>query len=63
MENDEILTKALSFQEAFGSANIQLVRKIDDLNAKKQEFEGLDTDLRDPSIIAADVAAQIVSDL
>ena len=63
MENDPTLAKAQAFQNAFEKANIRLVHKIDDLNAQKQEFEGSDlqdTDLRDPNIIAADVAAQIV---
>ncbi|KAF9037858.1 hypothetical protein BDZ89DRAFT_1061438 [Hymenopellis radicata] len=52
MENDPKLAKAQSFQDAFGRTNIQLVRKVDDWNAKKQEFEGLDlhdTDLRIPA--------------
>ena len=60
MDNDPSLLKAKSFQDAFEGSTIRIIQNIE---TKRQELEGSDwheSDLRDPQLIAGEVAAQIV---
>jgi hypothetical protein len=61
MEQDLNLQGAKAFQSAFEKANLQLVHNISQFNAPAED--GSDTDdieVKDPAIVAQDLAAQTV---
>ncbi|KAG6896726.1 hypothetical protein C0992_006493 [Termitomyces sp. T32_za158] len=62
-QQEQLLKSAESFQSALDKANLQLLRNVTDFHSWKLDPDSEDTQelegVRDPGIVAADVAAQI----
>ena len=62
IELGENVRVAKGFQSQFESSDLHLRKKVKELNAHNMEDgdDGLDSENRDPAVVATDVAAQIV---
>jgi len=62
IEHGESVRMAKGFQSQFETSDLHLRKKVMELNAHNMEVgdDGLDSENRDPAVVATDVAAQIV---
>lgn len=59
-EQEKRLEATRSLQDAFENANLRLKSKAAEFHTTRLEIEGDETVLKDPAIVASDVAAQMV---
>lgn len=64
VEQDRNLQAARALQSGLEKANLQLIRNVEEFNAHRldadETVDSEDAENKDPGIVAADVAAQIV---